>query len=277
MNRLDPQAVFSRLHDDLPRSLHRHFIVVGSLAAAFHFRTALEGRAINTKDADIVITPAGEVDACQKMANRLLKLGWTHRRSEHSPPFIRLHPKNSTDYFIEFLGLPKRGQRVAKTIIRVDLRDGWYGVPCFRFMGLTNEGALRSKEGIRYAAPSMMALANLLSHRSVGTQRMASLIEGRSILRSSKDLGRVLALAWLSGREQVQSWFDQWNDAMDKWFPSQRSAVLRGLKDLLGDPGAFEEAWFTTRFGLLQGKNVSEKQLRSVAEQLVSDWSESLS
>jgi hypothetical protein len=49
----------------------------------------------------------------------------------------------------------------------------------------------------------MMAAANLLSHKELGTARMTGAIEGRSLLRSAKDLGRVLSLAWLAGPDQT--------------------------------------------------------------------------
>ncbi|MBI2898597.1 MAG: hypothetical protein HYY17_00260 [Planctomycetes bacterium] len=59
MSKLDPVEVFERLRKEFPRPLQKHIFVVGSLAAAYHFRTALEDHAVNTKDADLVaIRPA---------------------------------------------------------------------------------------------------------------------------------------------------------------------------------------------------------------------------
>lgn len=53
MNRLDPDALFRRIAADVPADLRGHLFVTGSLAAAYHFQARLEGRAINTKDADL--------------------------------------------------------------------------------------------------------------------------------------------------------------------------------------------------------------------------------
>ena len=55
MAELDPRKLFSRMASDIPRPLQKHVFIVGSLAAAYHFRAALERRAVNTKDADVVI------------------------------------------------------------------------------------------------------------------------------------------------------------------------------------------------------------------------------
>jgi hypothetical protein len=43
-----------------------------------------------------------------------------------------------------------------------------------------------------------MALANLLEHPVIGPQTMSTKIGGRTLKRSNKDLGRVLAIARLS-------------------------------------------------------------------------------
>ena len=123
---------------------------------------------------------------------------------------IRLHPEASREYFIELLALPKTGQREPLVWIPVRLPDGWYGAPSHRFMCLTAVNRVRSAEGLDYASPAMMALANLLSHPTIGPHRMSEPIAGTWILRSAKDLGRVLALAWLSGRGGTAAWLDLW-------------------------------------------------------------------
>ena len=199
MNRLDPTALFTRIATDVPSELHRHLFVTGSLAAAYHFQAKLEGRAINTKDADLVVHPAGNVDSCRHMARTLLDLGWT-RTAECYPKrnpdpvdelrAIRLYPPGPHDYFIEFLNLPQQGQAEPKRWIPLEMDDGWYGLPSFRFLGVTSLGRLTSSVGLEYASPSMMALANLLSHPRVGLDRIES-GPMQGLLRSAKDLGRV--------------------------------------------------------------------------------------
>jgi hypothetical protein len=105
------------------------------------------------------------------------------------------------------LNLPEHGQREAKCWIPVNLADGWYGLPSFRFMGLTASYRLRSESGLEYASPAMMALANLLSHPMVGNERIQS-GPMQGFLRSAKDLGRVLALARLAGRDETETWVE---------------------------------------------------------------------
>lgn len=46
----------------------------------------------------------------------------------------------------------------------------------------------------------MMALANLLEHPTIGASTMSSPIGGKTLKRANKDLGRVLAIATLSGQ-----------------------------------------------------------------------------
>ena len=289
MNKLDPTALFERIVADVPTALHRHLFVTGSLAAAYHFQARLEGRAINTKDADLVVHPAGNVKSCRQMAQTLLDCGWTRteecyprtaRKPEDKLRAIRLYPPTSHDYFIEFLNLPKRGQRAAKRWIPVELTDGWYGLPSFRFMGLTELNRLKSEVGLEYASSAMMALANLLSHPEVGKERIQSgTMEGT--LRSAKDLGRVLALAWLAGRDETERWTGLWAAGLKECFPrnwkSLAAHVGDGLRELLEDVAALEEAHQTTDVGLLNGLGVTAEMLKATGERLIVDVVEPLS
>lgn len=272
---LDPGRLLARLAREIPRPLHRHLVLVGSLAAAYAYRGRLARRAVNTKDADVVVHPAGHVGSCREAAETLLAAGW--RRTEKCWPqagrapadtlrAIRLHPPDSRDYFVEFLGMPARGQRAALAWRPVRLSDGWYGVACLKQMALVAAARRRTPEGLEVAAPSSMALANLLSHPTLGAQRMSEAMGGRTLLRSAKDLGRVLALAWLEGREGAEAWAVEWRRRLG-------AARLRragdGLRALLADPAALEEARLTTEVGLLNGLGVTTPMLRAVAEQLL--------
>ena len=118
MIRLDPEPLFDRLVSDLPSDLHEHIFVVGSLAAAYHFRVELMRQGVNTKDADLVVHPAGDTFSCAAMAGRLLDLEWRPHPDCFASPSpdppdelraIRLYPPDSTDYFVEFLNLPEVG------------------------------------------------------------------------------------------------------------------------------------------------------------------------
>ena len=77
MTRLDPVELFDRIAKDIPAALHSNIIVTGSLAAAYEFHTKLEGQAVNTKDADLIVHPAGEEQNCVEITHNLLELGWT--------------------------------------------------------------------------------------------------------------------------------------------------------------------------------------------------------
>lgn len=284
MTALDPVRLFARLAEALPRTLHRHACIVGSLAAAYHFRTRLRGLAVNTKDADLLIHPAGDVRSCRDMAMELLDLGWRRKvdcepqkrpRPAERLRAIRLLPPRGDGYFIELMGLPDSGQRPTKRWTPVRLPDGWYGIPSFRCMRVIAEGRLRSREGLEYASPAMMALANLLAHPVVGTQRMSEPIGGRRLLRSSKDLGRILAMAWLAGRDGVAEWRDPWVGALKACFPGRWKALTRrfgdGFREFLDRPDALEDARVSLDIGLLAGKGVTADNLRAVGEQVWSD------
>ncbi|MFN5757505.1 MAG: hypothetical protein ACK54F_07835 [Planctomycetia bacterium] len=115
MNRLDARTLFARLTSDIPRECLGHLFVTGSLAAAYHYEAVLRGRGINTKDADIVVHPVGDVGSCQIVAQTLLDSGWhkhgdCHSRATPAPPeqlrAIRLYPPKSKAYFVEFLTVP---------------------------------------------------------------------------------------------------------------------------------------------------------------------------
>lgn len=157
----------------------------------------------------------------------------------------------------------------------MEVAGGWYGLPTFRFQGLTAVGRLRSEIGMEYASPATMALANLLAHRVVTSDTMSGLIGGRTIRRASKDLGRVLALARLCGRDDTELWLDPWRDALKRCFPDEwahlSANVGAGLRTLLQRPELLIEAHHTCAVGLLAGMNVTPDQLAVTGERLIQD------
>lgn len=283
MNRLDPKVLFERLASDIPGSLRKHLFVTGSLAAAYHFRDLLVDRAVSTKDADLIVHPAGDVESCRQIAEQLLRLGWHRTSACRAQPTaeprdelaaIRLYPPQSQEYFVEFLNVPEIDEINAKQWLPVRLDDGWYGLPSFRFLRVASVDRATSHVGLEYARPSMMAAANLLSHPALGATRIQSgAMRGK--LRSAKDLGRVLALARLTGREGTESWLAEWRDAIRQCFPQDYESLLRtlgrGLEELLGDQNALEEARVTTDIGLLNGMQVSAAMLQATGRRLLQD------
>jgi hypothetical protein len=283
MNRLDPKELFERIAHDVPQALRQHLFVTGSLAAAYHYKAQLQGHAINTKDADLVVHPAGHVDSCRAMAEQLRDIGWCNT-DECFPQAtaepvenlraIRLYPPGSKEYFIEFLNIPDKDQAAAKRWLPLLLTDGWYGLPSFRFLGVVSIGRIASHVGLEYARPSMMALANLMSHPQVGTIRIES-GDMLGVLRSAKDLGRVIALARLEGRGGTEAWKQQWLRAIQECFPASWKALLSnvgsGLEELLADDNAMDDARKTTDIGLLNGMAVSTEMLRATGDRLIQD------
>jgi hypothetical protein len=93
---IDPKILFDLIAHHLPTELHPHVLIAGSLAAAYHHRDRLIGGVINTKDADVVIQPAGAVAECERVAKLLLARGWrrtdvcfaraTRKPTDGSPP-----------------------------------------------------------------------------------------------------------------------------------------------------------------------------------------------
>jgi len=279
-NNLDPMLVLKLIAKDVPRELHENLLIVGSLAAAYHYREDRGQQPVKTKDADVIIQPAGALAQCRDIAERLLDAKW--KRTERCRPWnspepledlrlIRLHPPDSELYFIEFLGLPLPDQQDLQRWEPCQLRDGWYVVPCFRYMAVLAQERKRSEFGIEYASPALMALANMLSHATLGT----STIGETNILRSSKDLGRALALHRLAPYEELNTWPATWWNALQHHFPAEAMALAKGagkgIRALLDDSAAFNDAFVLTSGGLLSGKNVSPEQLRIEGERLLND------
>lgn len=278
---LDPRLLFELISTTVPPDLHANLLIVGSIAAAYHHRAALTGQAVQTKDADVVVQPAGAIPECQAIAKRLLTAGW--RRTEECRPSrspepadalfaLRMYPKESDAFFIELLGLPDPAQAEPKRWVACDLDDGWYGIPCFRYMSLLGSDRRDSGLGIQYASPPLMALANLLSHPRMGTAVMSGSIGGRKILRSAKDLGRVLALARLHEGD-LEDWLPIWAAALVRHFPADPGILAAragaGLRELLVDEDALEQAHHTTSVGLLRGLNVAPDQLGILGAQVI--------
>jgi hypothetical protein len=286
---VNPAILFDLIGHDIPGDLHPNILIVGSLAAAYHYKDQLDGGGVHTKDADIVIQPAGAIDECRRIAARLLEIGWRRTPKCYPCPvenpenpadlrLIRLHPPDSASYFVELLGFPDTNQQEMKKGTPIQLDDGWYQLDSFRFLGLAQHGRLETHTGLQYAAPAMMALSNLLSHPKLGTQTMGEQIgitEKRTLLRSAKDLGRVLALAWFAGREATESWPQQWEEALRSRFGDEAPALARrtgdGLRELLASRNELEQARFAVDVGLLAGLGVTEENLRLTGEQFLVD------
>lgn len=126
----------------------------------------------------------------------------------------------------------------------------------------------------------MMALANLLAHPTIGVERMSERIGGRSLLRSAKDLGRVLALARLASRDEVAAWPGDWANALRRSFPAEYKTLSTiagsGIRALLAAPDVLDEARHAADIGLLSGYQITIEQFQAIGRQLLVDAIEPL-
>ena len=283
---INPRELFALLESELPAGVHEHVVVVGSLAAAYHYADELVEGGVKTKDADLLIHPAGHTIAAREIAMSLFAHGWRERGlSNRAPgtastpadelPAIRLYPPDHDDYFVELLMVPEGETPGSKPWVSVDLgARGYYGLPGFEFLPLTTVLRQRKGGGIEYAHPAMMALANLLSHQTLSDHVMSSPIGGRTIHRHAKDLGRILALFHLTSDDERDLWHSYWLRALKERFPRRWPTLATGLGNGLRDlllHSTFEEAWHCCNIGLLAGTNVTELMLRATARGVIAD------
>ena len=295
MNAVSPSQVLEQVAKATPSDCHDQILIIGSLAAGYHFFKNDPTKQVRTKDVDCVIYPhIKAVPAGQKVANSLLKAQrfpetegdyakpGTANTPDNDLPAVRLYPPDSNQWFLELLTVPEseaaQGRRFTR--IKVEATDQpdsqWhFGLPSFRFLALTQWEPIQSEFGIFYARPSMMALANLLEHPKIGTETMSKPIAGRTIKRSNKDLGRSLALAYLTDIDELDSWAEEWSKALEVYFPNTQSELRQnlgnGIDALLKSPSDLEEALHTCNNGLLSSSPISLKQLEIIAFRLRQD------
>jgi hypothetical protein len=293
MKEVSPRKVLQQVARAVPSDCRKNIIVVGSLAAGYHFFGGSDDRPVRTKDIDCILSPRGEaVVTGGTLARQLLGAGWTHRteggfgRPQESPvptdtlSAVRLYPPGSKAWFLELLTLPESEIETGKNWVPIRLNDGYFGLSSFEFLSVAAFEPIDTEFGIRYARPEMMALANLLSHRAIGPETMSTMIEDRAIKRSNKDLGRVLALARLSSDTEIERWPHKWVEALKVCFPTRwRDLAIsagEGLRQLLSSEEDLEEARITCNVGLLAREPVTPDQLRATGERLLQDALEPL-
>lgn len=287
MSDISPARILQDVANSIPSEFHKLIIVVGSLAAGFHFFRNDEGREVRTKDIDCVVSPRVEaLTAGKVITEHLLEAGWqpiphegrTFPASPETPdaqlPVIRLYPPKRSGWFLEFLTVPDPEDESNRQWMRVELKGGHAGLASFRYLSLTDFQPLPTGYGINYAQPATMALANLLSHNRIGPETMSAKIAGREIKRSNKDLGRVLAMARL-GDEELHYWPQIWVDALRSRFPAQLDrlapTVGNGLRALLASENDLEQAAHTCNHGLLVGALVTTRELDFTGRRFMQD------
>ena len=280
---ITPRDVLRQVADAIPAALRGDIIIVGSLAASYQL---LRDRAqvIRTKDVDVMVAPhARAVVSAEGVAQRLQDAGWrpqalpgfdlpgTADTPDERLPVVRLHRPGTTTWFLELLGAPPvvapAAHTSGKTMRRLQTRSGHFGLPSFSFLGLTQFRPSRSEFDLLIALPEMMALANLLHHPVIGEAVMSQHFAGRSIKRSNKDLGRVVAMAYLADQhdeDALESWKTSWHQALNEWAPADAERLLalapNGLQALLASARDVEQALHTVNYGLLTATPLTAEQ-----------------
>jgi len=277
----------------VPAGCRDNIVIVGSLAAGYHLLGDRAGAQVQTKDVDCLLVPRIEaVRAGGEVARQLLERGWrprtegTHGRPgdaltpQASLPAVRLYPPQSTDWYVELLAAHEPGDESDRHWTRLRLPSGHFGLPSYRYLDVAIHDAPITSVGLRCARPDMLALSNLLRNPEIRRDTMEALVEARRIKRSNKDLGRVVAIARLSGPDGPQGWPHTWAAALrachgDSWRALAGRAGA-GLRALLENEGDLDEARLTCNVGLLASDPVNIDQFRRVAERLILDAVEPL-
>ena len=292
MTPLTPDVVMAEVLAALPQDCRPSVIIIGSLAAGYHFFAGDGQRSIRTKDVDCMFSPhATAVAAAGQVTERLLGAHWQQRKEDgwgepgnsDTPddklPLIRLKPpgpEGGANWFLELLGAPDEKSGQAKTFHRVQTSIGHFAICSFNYLALAEWKPIETKYGVRIARPEMMALANLLHHPSIGPD----LIAGTNWKRSNKDLGRVLALAWLTaeqdrrnGTEELDAWAERMADALRARFPDRAKQLAQGagsgLRELMAGDGDRNEALSICNKGLLASLEVSRDAFAATGRRVI--------
>lgn len=295
---ISPSEVLKRVSEAVPKDYRHNLIIVGSLAAGYHFFGDNPKLQVRTKDIDCLLSPRVEaVLAGEAVAERLFAENWqlrtegewTKAGDAKTPlkelPVVRLYPPGSQDWFVELLTVPESETDLDRKDVRLETTKGHFSLCSFGFLSLAEYDPIKTSSGIAIASPETMALANLLHHPTIGPQTMSGLIGGRQIKRSNKDLGRVLALARLAEAKMEDSlleWPKVWIAALKARFPKTWQThvpnVGKGIRQLL-DPAHeadLEEALHTCQFGLLASHTPTMKLLEVTGKRLLADAIEPL-
>ncbi len=293
MSLVSPRAVLARVAQQVPEHCRGNIIVIGSLAAAYHLFTESEEGSVRTKDIDCMLVPRLQaVRAGKSVADALLASGWRHpTEGPHATPgtaetrdadlpVVRLYPPDSTDWYIELLSILDASDERDRAFDRVILSDGsHYAVASFRHLDVAAHEPIETREGLRCARLEMLALSSLLRNPTIRPERMLA-PGGLGPRRSNKDLGRVLTISRLAGRDAVGAWPTAFAAALEALYSVQwrelASRAGSGIRALLANDGDLREALDISRVGLLTHVPMSLDEFSVVAERFLVDAIEPL-
>jgi len=284
---VSPRAVLARIAEQVPPDCRDNLIVVGSLAAAYHLLD--EGAdLVRTKDVDCLLVPRVEaVRAGTTVAEALLEAGWRpqtegpHGRpgseatGDADLPVVRLFAPESTDWYIELLTVLDASDPRDRAFERVVLGGGeHYALASCRYLDVVAHDPTDTPAGLRCARLAMLVPSNLLRNPTIRPDRMQA-AAGLGPRRSNKDLGRVLTISRLAGRDVVQAWPAAWAAALqarygERWQELGRQ-VGAGIRALLRSEGDLQEALDLSRLGLLAQVPMAPDEFRIVGERLLVD------
>ncbi len=289
---ISPEAALREIAAAVPEDCRRHIIIIGSLAAGYHYRDQLRSMAVRTKDADCLLSPrVAAIEAGVAIAERLRAEGWEYwpTRSHPAPgtettpdadlPALRLQPPDGSHWFIELLTVPEGPRDRGQSWTRMATTWGHFGLCSFGFLALADLDPIPTDLGIRIARPEMMALANLLEHPRIRPEIMSAGFANRpDIRRSNKDLGRVLAISRLAmarDEDALLAWPALWRSALRNRFPREWRDLARrsgnGLKELLASEPDLDQALYTCANGLLASRSPTLGALRITGKRLLAD------
>jgi hypothetical protein len=236
------------------------------------------------------------VAAGRAITEELLKAGWTpdqHTRwttpgNAITPlrelPVVRLLPPSGQGWFLELLTVPESAEMSGRSFTILKTSRGYFVLPSFGGLALAAY-APDQVMGIAVAKPEMMALANMLEHADIRPETMSGRIGGREIKRSNKDLGRVLAIAYLAeirDEDALMKWPEVWFSALRSTFGEdfrdRASRAGTGIRTLISPSHVedLDEAHHTCVYGLLASNPPTRDQLRMAGERLLVDAIEPL-
>ncbi|MDF1814798.1 MAG: hypothetical protein P1V20_21510 [Verrucomicrobiales bacterium] len=296
IDRVSPSVVVKRLAEATPEAFKKNIVVIGSIAAGYRYFGEQSEFVVQTKDIDCLLRPYIQaVEAGEAITDALMDSGWTYAPTDEFPepgtldtpddqvPVVRLNPPGETGWFVELLTVGESEENFDREFIPLKTAHGVFSLCAFGGIRLAQWDPILTDQGIAVARPEMMVLSNLLHHKKIGEDLMAQPFAGRSIKRSNKDLGRVLALAYLAERDQenvLLEWTRGWKNAVTEYFPTTWKDLCKdagaGLREMLNSPNDLDEAHHTCQSGLVAVLQPSLATLTAAGERLLGDVIEPL-